>query len=102
MTAPRLLLRLFLLAAAVASAVALICPAYREVLDEPSPREDPFYYVDYHKRDSYRTRTELVWGWGWPVGLASGLAAGVVGYVLMSRAGTTRRPCDRSHGDRSE
>jgi hypothetical protein len=85
MTAPRLLFRPLLVGAAAALIVALFCPAYHEVLDEPSPGEDPFYYVDYHKRDAYRTRRKFVWGWGWSVGLASGLSAGVAGCIVMLR-----------------
>jgi len=87
MTVMRLLLFSLPLAAVVASAIALICPAYHEVLDEPSTSEDPFYYVDYHKRDTFRTRKEFVWGWGWPVGLASGLSAGAVSSLVMLRVG---------------
>jgi hypothetical protein len=75
----------FLLTAAVAATVALVFPSVREVRDDPSPAEDPFYYVDYHKQASYRTKTVVGWGWGWVAGVAAGGLAGSI-YYRLARA----------------
>lgn len=80
MTSPRAVVRSVLLAATVGAAVALVIPSFRVVRDDPPVGEDPFYYVDYHKRTSYRTRTVVEWGWGWIAGVAVGSLAGGISY----------------------